>query len=94
VSKSALVVDDQVGTRRTLQTLLENEGYAVESAGSLSDAKRKVLSKVKRGGYELIVSDYDLGDTIFEKYKMFDGYRFLRWCVDQDVKSKLILHST
>jgi len=90
----ALVVDDRLPPLKAAIEVLQRQGYIVETAQTLTQAKRLVLNRLALGGYELIVSDYDLGGPILKKYKMFDGYRFLKWCHKQQIGSTLILHST
>jgi len=51
-----LVVDDEVSSRLTLQTLLEAGGYSVDVAASAAEA----LSKLDRGQYELVLSEEEV----------------------------------
>ena len=51
-----LVVDDELSSRLTLQTLLEAGGYCVDVAGSADEA----ISKLDRGEYELVLSEAEM----------------------------------
>jgi|SRR5581483_11206741 len=51
-----LVVDDDVTSRLTLQTLLEAGGYFVDSAASAAEA----VGKLDERQYELVVSDLQM----------------------------------
>jgi DNA-binding response OmpR family regulator len=55
---SILVVEDELLTRRTLQELLQAEGFAVTTTGTLAEA----LGEVNRNGYDLILLDLVLPD--------------------------------
>ncbi len=48
-----LLVDDDVASRLTLQTVLEAGGYAVDVAASAAEA----IGKLDEGQYELVLSD-------------------------------------
>lgn len=48
-----LVVDDDVASRLTLQTVLQASGYAVDVAASAAEA----VGKMDDGQYELVLSD-------------------------------------
>ncbi len=51
-----LVVDDELASRLTLQTLLEAGGYSVDVAGSAAEA----FSKLDGGQYELVLSEAEV----------------------------------
>ena len=51
-----LVVDDELSSRLTLQTLLEAGGYSVDVAGSAAEA----FSKLDEGQYELVLSEAEV----------------------------------
>ena len=53
-----LVVDDDESIRKVLQTVLEEEGYVVETAGDGKEA----VGKTKRGFYNLALIDIRLPD--------------------------------
>jgi DNA-binding response OmpR family regulator len=53
-----LVVEDELLTRRTLQELLQREGFAVTTAGSVAEA----LGEVNRRAYDLVLLDIVLPD--------------------------------
>ena len=54
-----LVVDDLPDWRTTLSGLLEDEGYAIQVAGSSADA----LALLANGHFDLILSDMRLDET-------------------------------
>lgn len=62
-----LVVDDDPGFRKLLETILTGEGYEVETAGTVSEA----LRCGSRRKYDLVVSDLKLPDG--------HGIAVLRW---------------
>ncbi len=51
-----LLVDDELSSRLTLQTLLEAGGYSVDVAGSAAEA----FSKLDEGQYELVLSEAEV----------------------------------
>ncbi|SRR5579871_6336398 len=51
-----LVVDDELSSRLTLQTLLEAGGYSVDVAGSAAEA----FSKLDERQYELVLSEAEV----------------------------------
>ncbi|HYP54498.1 MAG TPA: response regulator, partial [Pyrinomonadaceae bacterium] len=53
-----LVVDDEENVRITTAAILEQEGYAVETAGD----GREALSKVRRGQFDLVLTDLRMED--------------------------------
>jgi DNA-binding response OmpR family regulator len=53
-----LVVEDEMLTRRTLQDLLQREGFAVTTAGTMAEA----MGEVNRRAYDLILLDLILPD--------------------------------
>jgi DNA-binding response OmpR family regulator len=55
---SILVVEDELLTRRTLQELLQAEGFAVTTTGTIAEA----MGEVNRSGYDLILLDLVLPD--------------------------------
>ena len=55
---SILVVEDELLTRRTLQELLQREGFAVTTTGTVAEA----LGEVNRNGYDLVLLDLVLPD--------------------------------
>jgi DNA-binding response OmpR family regulator len=55
---SILVVEDELLTRRTLQEILQAEGFAVTTTGTLAEA----MGEVNRNGYDLILLDLVLPD--------------------------------
>jgi DNA-binding response OmpR family regulator len=55
---SLLVVEDELLTRRTVQALLEREGFAVTTAGTVAEG----MAEVNRRNYDLILLDIVLPD--------------------------------
>ena len=53
-----LVVEDELLTRRALQELLQREGFAVTTTGTVAEA----LGEVNRKGYDLVLLDIVLPD--------------------------------
>jgi len=53
-----LVVDDDPGFRRLLETILTGEGFHVETAGKVGEARRLCGTKT----YALVISDLKLPD--------------------------------
>src|ERR1700731_1673977 len=51
-----LVVDDELSSRLTLQTLLQAGGYRGDVAGSADEA----ISKLDEGQYELVLSEAEM----------------------------------
>jgi len=58
MTPTILVVEDELLTRRTVQQLLEREGMAVTTAGTVAEA----MAEVNRRNYDLIVLDVVLPD--------------------------------
>lgn len=58
MTQTVLVVEDELLTRRTLQQLLEAEGFAVTTTGSVAEA----LGEVNRRGFDLVLLDIVLPD--------------------------------
>jgi DNA-binding response OmpR family regulator len=58
MSQAILVVEDELLTRRTLQELLQAEGFVVTTAGSVAEA----MGEVNRRAYDLILLDIVLPD--------------------------------
>ena len=69
-----LVVEDELLTRRTLQELLQREGFAVTTAGTVAE----LLGEINRRAYDLVLLDIVLPDgdgltacrRIRERYRM------------------------
>ena len=53
-----LVVEDELLTRRTLQELLQREGFAVTTAGTMAEG----LGEINRRAYDLVLLDIVLPD--------------------------------
>jgi len=90
----ALVVDDRPENVKKARIWLKAEGFLAEAAGSLAEAKRRVLARQSQGGYNRIISDMDLGQGILQKHRALDGYRFVVWCRKQGVTCPITLHSS
>lgn len=58
MAQSILVVDDEMLTRRTLQDLLQREGFVVTTAATIAEA----MAEVNRRNYDLILLDLILPD--------------------------------
>jgi DNA-binding response OmpR family regulator len=56
---SILVVDDEENLRRTLALILQREGYTVETAGSVKEAR----GCLEAGAYDLVFLDLKLPDA-------------------------------
>ena len=56
--QAILVVEDELLTRRTLQELLQREGFAVTTTGTVAEA----LGEVNRKAYDLVLLDIILPD--------------------------------
>ena len=89
-----LIVDDQMATRRALRAVLAEKDTLIFEADSLFSAKLLARALHRNGKLDLIVSDYDLGASLIFKYRLFDGFRFLRWGAVHKISDKLILHSS
>ncbi|MCC6859696.1 MAG: sigma-54-dependent Fis family transcriptional regulator [Bryobacterales bacterium] len=77
--ESILVIDDDPGFRRLLETILRGESYEVESGGSVADAVRLGA----RRQYHLVLSDLKLPDG--------DGLEVLRWFAEQQPQTPVIM---
>jgi DNA-binding NtrC family response regulator len=64
---SILVIDDDPGFRKLLETILSKEGYQVQSGGTVAEALR--LGRARE--FDLVISDLKLPDG--------DGLEILRW---------------
>jgi DNA-binding response OmpR family regulator len=58
MTQAILVVEDEMLTRRTLQELLEREGFSVTTTGTVAEA----LGEVNRRSYDLVLLDIVLPD--------------------------------
>jgi len=77
--ETILVIDDDAGFRRLLETILAGEGYAVDGGGSVADAQR--LGSRKK--YNLVLTDLKLPDG--------DGLRVLRWFAENTPETPVIM---
>ncbi len=79
-SKSILVVDDDLLTRKMLRTFIENGGYSADSAGDGTDA----LALLESGrGYDLVISDINM--------PRMDGLTLLREIKKEMPETRVIL---
>ena len=93
--KKALVLDDRESHLKEIQEQLKAKGYSVTTAKTLKQAKEAAIQARAAGKeFSLIVSDFDLGGKLYLKHRWFDGYRFVKWCKAQGIKSEIIFHST
>jgi len=74
-----LVVDDDPGFRRLLETILAGEGYQVTAAGTVAEA----LHECSRKQFHAIVSDLKLPDG--------DGLAVLRWAGEHSPGTPVIM---
>ena len=74
-----LIIDDDPGFRKLLETILTGEGYTVESGGSVTEA-RKIGSRQQ---FDLILSDLKLPDG--------DGLQVLSWFAEQSPPAPVIM---
>jgi two-component system response regulator FlrC len=74
-----LIVDDDPGFRRLLETILRGEGYRVELAGSV----REGMAAARRTQFPLVLSDLKLPDG--------DGIQMLRWLRENSPSTAVIL---
>ncbi len=74
-----LILDDDPGFRKLLETILAGEGYRVTTAGTLSEA----LRNCERKQFHLIVSDLRLPDG--------EGLELLRWSKEHTPQTPVIM---
>ncbi|MGJ5816467.1 sigma-54-dependent transcriptional regulator [Paludibaculum fermentans] len=74
-----LVVDDDPGFRKLLETILVGEGYPVETAAKVAEARRMCAAKP----YSLVVSDLKLPDG--------DGLDVQKWFAEHAPKTPFVL---
>ncbi len=74
-----LVVDDDPGFRKLLETILVGEAYAVETAAKVGEARRMCGTK----SYSLVVSDLKLPDG--------DGLDVQKWFAEHAPKTPFVL---
>jgi len=77
--EEVLIVDDDPGFRKLLETILEGEGYRVQSAASVLDATR--LGAEKK--FDLVLSDLKLPDG--------SGTEVVRWYRDHSEETLVIV---
>jgi DNA-binding NtrC family response regulator len=80
-TQQILVVDDDPGFRRLLETILKGEGYEVATASN----KQVALHLCERKQYHLVISDLKLPDG--------DGIEILRWLREHAPEVPVILIS-
>lgn len=74
-----LVVDDDPGFRKLLETILAGEGYPVETAAKVGEARRLCGTR----GYSLVVSDLKLPDG--------DGLDVQKWFAEHAPRTPFVL---
>ena len=74
-----LIIDDDPGFRKLLETILIGEGYNIKSGGSVSDARRLGAER----SYDLVLSDLKLPDG--------DGLQVLGWFAEQAPRTPVIM---
>jgi len=74
-----LVVDDDPGFRKLLETILTGEGYQVETAAKVGEARRMCASQ----GYSLVISDLKLPDG--------DGLDVQKWFAEHAPHTPFVL---
>lgn len=77
--ETILVVDDDPGFRRLIETILVREGYQVQTAGSVADALRQGQTR----SFHLVISDLKLPDG--------DGLAVLKWWKDNAAETPVIM---
>ena len=82
MSYSILIVDDEPGIRDTLRSVLEDEGFAVETA----DTGEQGLEKARTNHFACILLDIWLGDGI-------DGLETLRMLKEDGVDAAVVMIS-
>src|SRR5438477_234013 len=78
-SGSVLIIDDEIAIRESLETLLEFEGYSVQSAGTGEQG----LAKLGERPYDLVLLDFALPDR--------NGLEILRDIRDRDPQLAVIM---
>jgi len=78
-SEMILVVDDDPGFRRLLETILVREGYRVETATSVREAQQAGAAR----SFSLVISDLKLPDG--------DGLEVLRWWKENAPETPVIM---
>ncbi|KAB8127166.1 response regulator [Gracilibacillus oryzae] len=81
MSKTVLVVDDQIGIRLLLQEVISQEGYTVELAMNGQEA----LDKIKISLPDLIMLDY--------KLPIIDGHALVKLLVEDGVQVPIVVMS-
>ena len=76
-----LFVEDHADTRSMIKRLLGRQGYEVEVAESSSEG----LGMARRGGYDLFLLDYELGDG--------DGRQLCRGLREFDARTPILFFS-
>ena len=77
--ETILIVDDDPGFRRLLETILSGEGFSLESAGAVTEA----LSAGARKQFHLVLTDLKLPDG--------DGLSVLRWFREHAPETPVIM---
>ncbi|MFC4402842.1 response regulator [Gracilibacillus xinjiangensis] len=81
MSKTVLVVDDQIGIRLLLEEVITQEGYQVELAMNGQEA----LDKIDAAQPDLIMLDY--------KLPIIDGHALVKQLVEKEIEIPIIVMS-
>ena len=77
--ETILVVDDDPGFRRLLETILAKEGYQVQTSGSVAEALRQGQAR----SFDLVISDLRLPDG--------DGLAVLKWWKENAPETPVVM---
>ena len=77
--ETILVIDDDPGFRKLLETILVKEGYRVETGDSMADALRRGAARE----FDLVITDLKLPDG--------DGLAVLRWWTEHAPETPVIM---
>jgi len=77
--ETILIVDDDAGFRKLLETILKGEGYEVVAAGSVAEALRAAAQRA----YDVVLSDLRLPDG--------EGLAVLRWFAERSPETPVIM---
>lgn len=77
--ETILIIDDDPGFRKLLETILAGEGYAVVSGGCVAEARKLGADKQ----FALVLSDLKLPDG--------DGLQVLKWFAEQAPQTPVIM---
>ena len=84
IPKKVLIVDDQINWRKMLQTVLQKEGYGVQTVDNFESARKKILSIE----IDLLILDVRLVD---EDVFNVQGLELLKLANEKQKKAKTII---